>query len=159
MSADLLIGRARTYNDRLREWVTIDFGLQPRSGGQQTVDHEWVDEALEFTAAGMIMLAVLVDPTFEPVSPWTAGDVRSLHDLWQRWRLNQMRAACAHMDLPDDPSYDARRNIVCPVTGYRYGSAWLYEPIPESVIAEIRRLEEVASRAERWQFGTGPVAA
>ena len=29
----------------------------------------------------------------------------------------------------------------CPVCGYRYGSAWVYEPIPEDIIAEIKSWE------------------
>lgn len=42
----------------------------------------------------------------------------------------------------DEPS-DA-----CPETGYRYGTAWLYEPVPPEIIAELRRLFGHALPAE-----------
>lgn len=72
--------------------------------------------------------------------------------LWDRWHLNGMKAACAHQQAEVDriyremPGYDrdgerwnALRRITCP-EGYAYGSAWLYEPIPDDVLAELRQL-------------------
>ena len=35
----------------------------------------------------------------------------------------------------------------CPVSGYRYGTAWLFEPVPADVLAELRRL---FGRPEGW---------
>ena len=65
--------------------------------------------------------------------------------IWERWHLNDMRPECAHMDLPEDRSYDARKGITCPITGYKYGTAWLYEDVPGGVIAELERLIELPS--------------
>lgn len=67
----------------------------------------------------------------------TAGDVMRLVTLWKRWHLNGLKAGCAHMTLPRDPSYDARKDITCPETGYRYGQAWLVDLLPASVWDEI----------------------
>lgn len=92
----------------------------------------------------------------KPDGTLTVEDLNRLADLWQAWHLNTMRSACAHMDLsvvPDDlpdhlPYFDRKSgnqdrqgwmlaNIVCPTSGYRYGSAWLAEPVPDDVVAEI----------------------
>jgi hypothetical protein len=67
----------------------------------------------EAHAAGQ-MLEDLTEVT-EYAAGWTRADVRSLLTLWRRWHLNDMRAGCAHMTLPDDKSYDARKDIACPV--------------------------------------------
>lgn len=99
----------------------------------------------------------------EPAGQLTLEDTRRLADLWDAWHLNTMRAACAHMDLsvvPEDvPSFvssEDRRagrldrsgwmqaNLVCPTSGYKYGSAWLAEPVPDEVVEEIAALLEKA---------------
>lgn len=66
-----------------------------------------------------------------------------LAELWDRWHLNGMRAHCAHMVdvLPFlRPDYDSRKHLTCPESGYQYGRAWLYEPIPAEIVAELRAL-------------------
>lgn len=65
--------------------------------------------------------------------------------IWERWHLNDMRAACAHQqaeadrlyrDLPGYGHERARwielRALSCP-EGYKYGSAWLIELLPAKV--------------------------
>jgi hypothetical protein len=72
--------------------------------------------------------------------------VRRIVELADRWHLNTMRAGCAHQTVVyetgpygrQQPSLE--RTKPCPVTGYRYGSAWLVEVPPEDVIAELRAL-------------------
>jgi hypothetical protein len=68
---------------------------------------------------------------------WSSDRARRLHALWTRWHLNDMRAGCAHMAVTGN-GYDANRHLVCPVTGYRFGRAWLVEPMPDAVLAEAR---------------------
>lgn len=61
---------------------------------------------------------------------WTVADVVALREIWSEWHLNDMNAACDHQESgknrDDDPA-------PCPVTGYVYGSAWLFKSIPYSV--------------------------
>lgn len=40
----------------------------------------------------------------------------------------------------------------CPVSGYRYGSAWLYEPVPADVLAELRHL---FGKPDGWTLTAG----
>jgi hypothetical protein len=68
-----------------------------------------------------------------PAPGWTLEEVRELHRIGTEWHLNTMRAGCVHMDLPEDGSYEARKNILCPETGYKYGAEWLTDPLPKEV--------------------------
>ena len=54
--------------------------------------------------------------------------------LWKNYHLNWMHAGCEHQK-EDTPVGD-----VCPVCGYRFGSAWLYREIPEKDLEAIGSL-------------------
>lgn len=79
---------------------------------------------------------------------WNRDLFEDLRDLAEHWHLNTMRAACAHQApvyAPDRygrevPSLDL--TPACPETGYKYGHAWLVEPMPAEVLAYFRRLIE-----------------
>jgi hypothetical protein len=90
----------------------------------------------------------------KPAAPFTADDVARLVAIWDEWHLNDMRAACAHMSLPRDTSYDAQRGITCPRVSlvkdrhaYRYGAAWLYAPLPDDVVSFVREFIRKAHAA------------
>lgn len=80
---------------------------------------------------------------------WTVEDQISLAAILHRWHLNDTRAACAHMDLnalvrePDGHGGSRISTTAnkCPVSDYRWGTAWLYEEIPPAVLREIERLQ------------------
>lgn len=80
-------------------------------------------------------------------------DVAKVHprlaELWERWHLNDMRAGCVHQEAlyragaAERPTYSnqyAGMEEPCPHCGYKYGSAWNYEEVPEAVVAEVREL-------------------
>lgn len=54
--------------------------------------------------------------------------------LWKNYHLNDMNAGCEHQKC------GTPIGEVCPVCGYRYGSAWLYREIPTKDLEEIKRL-------------------
>ena len=88
--------------------------------------------------------------------------------IWKRWHLNDMRAGCEHqraaewkkvrIDPAEVPNITANcdeKGVLaiwvrktehpagllcepCPVCGYRYGTAWLKEEIPQDIQDEIR---------------------
>lgn len=69
---------------------------------------------------------------------WGPRKLERLRQIARRWHLNTMRAGCAHMELPEDTSYDARKEIECQAgTGYKYGRAWLVEPLPKDLLDEL----------------------
>lgn len=77
-------------------------------------------------------------------------------EVWKRWHLNDLRAGCEHQraeNWGEDrvselgklscwvyPQEHPKGVLMkhCPVCGYQYGSAWLYEAIPAEIISEIR---------------------
>lgn len=54
--------------------------------------------------------------------------------LWKNYHLNGMNAGCEHQKEVSPVG------SVCPVCGYRYGSAWLYREIPEKDLEAIKNL-------------------
>lgn len=72
---------------------------------------------------------------------WTGILAKALYDVWKRWHLNNIRAECSHqrelgwtwLTHPSEP---------CPECGYKLGSAWLKEELPEWVIKYLESLPE-----------------
>lgn len=111
-------------------------------------------------------------PGFNPDSPM--GDVVTLLDIWDEWHLNATRPNCIHQDreplgkrdcapirLSDGeggkPRFEtyaeawnrayADQIAKCPL-GYRYGQAWLCQPLPPIVIDTLWRLTNYAETAK-----------
>jgi hypothetical protein len=121
-------------------------------GSHESADHDTLTNPLRFSASGWHVpyrrhesdsAGQMLDryTVVKPAPGWTLDDIASLLAIWRQWHLNDMQAACAHMDVAGlGPSYDDRRHVVCPVTGERYGSKWWAREIPADVVVEIRRL-------------------
>lgn len=62
-----------------------------------------------------------------------------LYALWNRWHLNGMRSACEHQRERGE-TWRTHPGAKCPDCSYRLGHAWLYEPLPTDVLAEIDAL-------------------
>jgi len=58
----------------------------------------------------------------------------ALRDVWQRYHLNDMSAACAHM------SGGAKLGDRCAVCGYSYGTAWLVDVLAVDEIVSVLRV-------------------
>lgn len=99
----------------------------PKRGGNcvgsagQTVMHDWDDAT--------------------PAAGWSVDMIAQLRDLWTRWHLNDMRAECEHQRASLS---DARSQVgdPCPTCGYKYGTAWLREDVPDEVLAELAAFPE-----------------
>lgn len=147
MNRDIYVGK-NADGDTL----SVSIALRPLERDMLTVEHDPVNGGTELAITGVMYRRGIVTESgllsagqnldellliTKPAPGWSLDELRELHDLWQRWHLNGMRAACAHMKLPAD-TYDARKDITCEKgTGYRYGSAWLYEPLPTSVVERV----------------------
>ena len=104
------------------------------------------------------------DITFAP--GWDRDKWLDLLDVWRRWHLNDMRAGNPAQEaylrsnpvkgkLPSD-HYNEALNVLTaaglnpdPETGYRYGTAWLKEDVPEAVIKFLADLPD-ADRQPAW---------
>jgi hypothetical protein len=67
---------------------------------------------------------------------WSALELESVLAIWRGYHLNDMKTHCVHQDQAT--KWDAVEP--CSVTGYRAGSAWLYSPVPDSVLIELTGL-------------------
>ena len=81
-------------------------------------------------------------------------EIAKLCSIWRRWHLNGMRAGTVEQEraLEDmapaiypESHYDKAcahlgSALLYEDRGYRYGTAWLFEPLPEDVIADIQNI-------------------
>lgn len=128
---------------------------QPEPHTVETTDHQQVEDPEELSLTSAVFtgkknisrnhvtsgatlthLSLIV----KPAPGFTLEEARELHRIGKSWHLNNMHAECKHMDLPEDEAYEARKGITCPQTGYKWGSAWLSEPLPEDVRARFIEL-------------------
>lgn len=168
MSADLKAPRRVEYAfigrtaDGLR--IFVSYGLDFSNGTRDVMstEHETipmpptlsisggtVDRRHDFEHGGQI-IDDLRTAKPDPQSSWTQADIDSLVAIWERWHLNTMRAGCAHQPkssiVYENKPYrrvDLENTPRCPVTGYKWGSAWLAEPIPDDVLVEFHRLMDL----------------
>lgn len=130
---DVLVGRT---DEGSRVYVRA--ALVQSYATQETVTHETIQGSLRLSMSGCVVdkgrrnassagqcLDELLKVT-TPARPFTMSDVRTLHKLWKRWHLNDLRSHCAHQDW--GVAWDAVPP--CEHTGYRAGYAWLVEPLP-----------------------------
>jgi hypothetical protein len=78
---------------------------------------------------------------------WTEDLWLDLLDTWQRWHLNNMRSTCKHQramgwQYVDHHNPQTSEGDACPVCGYRIGSAWLREEVPQDVLAMLEALPD-----------------
>ncbi len=107
----------------------------------------------------------LLEPDFitRLAKGWTAEMIDTFARLWQAYHLNDMRPYCPHQKIlgwdtklidPTQPVtwdnqarwrfYESNKRGVlerpCPICGYKYGTEWRYEPVPEEVLEWFRNL-------------------
>lgn len=141
---------------KARVFVSVELYKQPSPDRvDQTVTHGKITDAenlsvgvVAFTGKKNISRNLadgLHDESFirkvwTPAPGFTLAEVQELYSLVKKWKSNALHPGCAHMDLPEDTSYDARKHITCPETGYRYGHAHLVDPLPDDVRARVIEL-------------------
>lgn len=81
---------------------------------------------------------------------WDRAKVEKLRDIWKRWHMNNMRAGCEHQRALGWNKYDEHPSEPCPTCGYKYGSAWLKEELPQDVIDWLMTLP-TADKPSPWR--------
>lgn len=135
-----------------RVYVTVRLGTA--SEAAEAVTHEAVTEVTRLSMTAEVFeprkrdaymagqcIEALAEIT-KPASGLTPEAIEDMRAVWDRWHLNDMRAGCAHQKVVwetgpygNRPSLDLTPR--CPETGYRYGHAWLYEPLPSDVLQRV----------------------
>ena len=64
---------------------------------------------------------------------WTEKLYRQMLDYWQKWHLNDMHAECEHQEA-EGKTWKTHPEDICPVCGYKLGSAWQRREVPPEVI-------------------------
>jgi len=141
---------------RTGEKVYVTAEITRQSGKHTTIEHKRVAAVDQVSISGTVVCKggsitrsgdqvgfgqVLEDlrAVVEPADGWTRADIRTLANAWDRWHLNDMRGACAHMPADAHKRWDRRETVRCTEgTGYSYGSAWLVEAPPADVVRFIR---------------------
>jgi hypothetical protein len=161
---DVPLGKLRGGSEYgYRGWmlpVTVDIRIEreQRRDTYETVTHEHIREPLSLSMTSAVWRPDMSDhvsggATREPLRKlakvYAPGVARQLADIGDRWHLNAMRAACAHMTsdtlVREPDGYGGERIAcgsvnTCPVSGYTYGSAWLVEPLPGVMLGTLRAL-------------------
>lgn len=76
---------------------------------------------------------------------WDKEKLEYFVTVWKRWHLNDMRAGCEHqgsMGWDKKPIDEGLLSRPCPICGYKYGSAWLFEAVPNEIIIYLNNLPE-----------------
>lgn len=63
--------------------------------------------------------------------------IKRICEVWKRYHLNGMHAGCEHQRHLEPEAFEHIGEI-CPVCGYKFGSAWRCEELPAEIIAEIK---------------------
>lgn len=146
-----------TYRQRLGTtatggYVVVDVTLGATEGTHQTVAHESITAPVRLSITGEAyekherrgdpsragQCADALDEITEPAPGWTLDEIRELRALWDRWHLNDLRAACAHMPADARERWDRRERVECSEgSGYLFGTAWLVEPLPDEVVTRV----------------------
>jgi len=78
---------------------------------------------------------------------WTGELFDEFLEVWTRWHLNDMNAACEHQRAlgwmyEEHSDKETFKGDSCPVCGYSIGSAWLKEELPQKIIDFLEALPE-----------------
>ena len=121
-----------------RAQLVVSARIDTHERSSMTIDHEpitgyselaitagvWNMNHSDFIICGQCQEALDNMVTYE--AGWDHAKAMRLKAIWERWHLNGLRAGCAHgLDCPE---------------GYKYGSAWLVEPLPDDIVAELQEM-------------------
>lgn len=147
---------------RFRLSVSVELRLErlERQDEYETTEHDKVSRPLEFAMTTSVWQPSKRDivsggATREPLREvaaqgsfgegWDADKLAQLADLGDRWHLNSLKAGCSHQTVVyEESDYGTRPSLEltepCPVTGYKYGHAWLVEPLPADFVSTLLEL-------------------
>ena len=157
--------------------VIVDIDLRLEQMNRLTIYHRQITSAMVLSITGQIgserngswgQIADEILP--HKMNPYLMvmglNDLADLVEIWKRWHLNDLRAGCIHQS--NSAHLDGNGNwlrgqewsamieeqrALCPLN-YSYGSAWLVEELPDSVIARVKEIGDTYSDATALSGGT-----
>ena len=143
-----LAGKDLTTNYNVYLEVRIkSVDLSNQKSLKETIEHKVINKYKTLSISGYSVdrggqiYDFLLSKEFKPLKNF---NVKRLVEIWKRWHLNDLRPGCIHQEKPirgkewDTLEWE-RLTKMCP-KGYRYGSKWLVEELPEDIINEVIEL-------------------
>ncbi len=128
----LLVGKA---GKQLNQQVTVDVELRDTDKGLELsiCGSHWNHLRTDIYSSGQMLDEI---PSIVQVWAMPKRQFLRIREIWQRWHLNSLHAGCDHQRRW---GWTAAKNLSeeCPACGYKYGSKWLFEPLPLDIIAEV----------------------
>ncbi len=91
----------------------------------------------------------LIKPSeFKFAEGWDKEKWLDLLDIWKRWHLNDMQAACKHQRKLGW-TYSTHKGQRCPECNYEIGTEWRSERVPASVLKKLKSFPD-ADRQPAW---------
>jgi hypothetical protein len=164
MTKTLQLGKVAYSSTRRINAVELELNLREREDCKLTVDLEPVEGYTELSICGGIWNGSRSDYTacgqmIDEIAKLFRGSVkvRKIAAIWRRWHLNGMKAGTRKQNAlvdwwrsrqPEEyvSDYYGKTCAMLEFMGwlddgrYRYGTAWLVEPLPVEVIAEVKEL-------------------
>lgn len=66
------------------------------------------------------------------------SSIKRIEEIWKEYHLNSLHAGCIHQRAFEKEPYEKHMDEHCSICDYTYGTKWIYEPLPESIIEEIK---------------------
>jgi hypothetical protein len=138
------------------EKVYVHLQLAEHSEVKQSIEHEPVSCYVQLSITGHTRLpgrrgwesgGQIVDTVVELAHEGELAQgltpelLLHLVTVWRAWHLNGLRAGCLHQHVAYEYSSSGAKQLsttnteTCPLSGYRYGSAWLVRPLEARVVA------------------------
>lgn len=140
------------YKNNLLVTVSVRMERQARQEEYETVNHDMVEEPLDFSITTSVWMPNRSDivaggATMEPLK-YLVKYENGFNETtaWRLvvmdyWHGNGMRPGCAHQKR--DAGLDSPK---CRESGYRWGSKWLVEPLPDGFLEEVQSIFEGKKR-------------
>lgn len=158
---EVFVGRLTKAQDGYQACdVYVDVTIAHMQGRHhETTEHDAVDDYFSISICGSTVTADSrrrgdIDGGGQNIDTVAmVPGIGKLVDVWKEYHLTDMTAGCAHQTpvyAPDTygrsvPSLDL--TAPCPVTGYRYGHAWLVRDLPASAVQAVLNTLRNAHRA------------
>lgn len=129
--------------------AVVEIRLEKKSvwSPYQSISHEQKPEGYE--TIKLTFSLTIWQPRKKDITAWYSGNgfsesglfkhnkkFQRLCELAARWHLNAMKPGCEHQ-ITGPCNNPTIMSQVCPESGYKYGSAWLFEEVPQEIVNEI----------------------
>jgi len=144
-------------NTGKKMYVELEINQEAETRTAQTTTHETISgyKTLSMCSNGGQNREEIADINNYKELFISESDLQTITAIWEKWHLNDMKAACIHQtafncNLPKLATIETGK---CP-NGYKYGSSWLVEPLPEEVITQIISIFEKYNKPEHTEQKT-----